>query len=290
MEFFATQNSEIDLSDQALGISQPEELLSDATALPAEGMTQDETPQETSEDTAEEVAITEENHPQKAVENPQEDDRLRYIARLEQEKRTAQLRTQELEAQLHEAQIRSRLSDPTQKEEVLKQLLADPSAYMQETMKPAVLKIVNDAMQPLLREQEETYRARTFNAGMQTIVQDFPQAGNREEQKQLIEAAVRLCHDNGDTDAALLWRIPTMVLREAATRLWGMPKTVDQAAIDAAVATALSAQKQQQERAEEAKASIPAAPAMTQNQFSEKPTQAEQILNEILSYNSKTLF
>ena len=202
----------------------------------------------------------------------------------------AKRRIEQLEAAQQEARIAAQMADPQKREDALKKLMENPLAFTQEALIPAVQKVVNQALAPLHEAQQNAQRKKVFSAGIQSVVESYSAAASKEAQKQLIAEAVKLCHENGDTKANMLWNSSPMVLHEAARRLWGIPARVDQGALDAAIKQMGSAHNADVAAREAGKAAL-GAKAHYNSQVADRERSAEdEILSSIMAQENRRLF
>lgn len=207
----------------------------------------------------------------------------------------ANRRLAELEREYTALKNRPRIENPTPRQEVpgeeaLQKLVHDPYGYTNELLAPAIQQAVERAIAPFKQAQEQASKQKLFQAGMQRIVETYGQAADKEAQKQLIEEAVRVCQENGDMETKLLWGASGMVLSEAAQRLWGLPRQVDQASIDEAVRQALAAKAKEDAAREAGKIGLAAQVSGSNAMGKELPSEADRIAEDIMSYARKGLF
>lgn len=191
------------------------------------------------------------------------------------------------EAQIQQLKHAASLLDPVRKEEMLQKMLENPYSAIEEAALPLVEQRVAEALKPIMEENQKKEESRAFDTAMNAIMTDFPEAKDRESQKQLIGKMVEISETYGDRN---LWRRnPMGMLKQAAFEIYGVPKQVDQTAIDAAVAAA----KQQTAADIAAKESAKTGLTINQQNNQQKtaaPSYEEEVINGILAVKRGGLF
>lgn len=191
------------------------------------------------------------------------------------------------EVKLAQMERAAALLDPVKKEEMLQRMLTDPSSVIEEAALPLIEQRVAEAMKPIMEENQQKMEVQTFNAALDGITTVFPEAKGKEQQKELISKMVEVSRGYGDP---MLWKKnPAGMLKQAALELYGVPKQIDQAAIDAAVAAA----KQQAAASAGARESSKTGLAISQqnNQHpTAEPTFDEKVIDDIFAVRGGGIF
>ena len=191
------------------------------------------------------------------------------------------------EVKLAQMERAAALLDPVRKEEMLQRMLTDPGSVIEEAALPLIEQRVAEAMKPIMEENQQKMEVQTFNAALDGITTVFPEAKGKEQQKELISKMVEVSRGYGDP---MLWKKnPAGMLKQAALELYGVPKQIDQAAIDAAVAAA----KQQTAAAINAKESAKTGLTINQQnnqQQTAEPSYEEKVINDIFAVKGGGLF
>ena len=209
------------------------------------------------------------------------------LTRKEQEAAEEKRLRMAAEAQIQQLKNAASLLDPARKEEMLQKMLENPYSAIEEAALPLVEQRVAEALKPIMEENQKKEELRAFDTAMNAIMTDFPEAKDRESQKQLIGKMVEISETYGDRN---LWRKnPMGMLKQAAIEIYGIPKQVNQTAIDAAVAAA----KQQTAADIAAKESAKSGLTINQQNNQQKtaaPSYEEKVINDIFAVKGGGLF
>ena len=195
---------------------------------------------------------------------------------------------QELAQQLARMQSAAAVAGNGDPEQAIKQFVADPVGWLDNAAGPLLQQKLDDSLADIRREMQIREDSANLNAALAKMASSFPQAKDADGQKTMVEKMVEISSRYGD---GYLWRKnPEGMLMQAALELWGMPKVIDQQAVDAAAATGKAQALAELQKKEQAKGQITQPQTQNNKDQTAELSEEEKIIQGIFSVNSGGLF
>ena len=191
-----------------------------------------------------------------------------------------------LRAQVEKLQV---TQSPEAKKERLQMLVETPDKFLQENFDPMLERMLEEKLAPLRQEAQMREDASTLQNCIAKIAQNFTDAKEPEKQKALVARVIEIGNERyGDR---FMWRKdPQGFFTQAAFELWGVPKVVDQAALNAAAEQARQSAVSQRQAQDADKARLNAQTTKN-NTHTEQPTDSDDdIRNAIINAGGGKLF
>lgn len=310
MSLFEDGQTEIPLDDESLFDATDEveanrqdtiqpQGASDSAADPGENRTSDSadaaashTPEETGQATVQKLPENDAFGQQgKPAENPLQHSynelRTSYT-RTTQELAEQKRQNAALSQQLKRMETAVIMADPEKREKAIKEMMDNPVAWLERTAAPLLEQKVNESLAEIRQQsqrQEDGYR---LNTALAEVGKQFNQAVNDEGRKLLVEKMVEVSIRYGD---GYLWRKnPGGMLTQAALELWGMPKIIDQQAVDAASAAGRAQALAELQAREQAKSQIAQPQTANNRDQTAELSEEEKIIQGIFASIGSGLF